>query len=87
MRFFDVDVDVAVCRDDVLAVLNLLDGTIAPLQTLCDSPRESKQNDQALEMVVETRRCIAEILVTAPDLTHEESEEAVAETDSPASRL
>ncbi|MDF1684128.1 MAG: hypothetical protein P1U36_05680 [Legionellaceae bacterium] len=87
MRFF-VDVDVAVYRDDVLALLNLLDGTIAPLQTLCDSPRESKANEQALEMTVDARRCIAEMLAVS-ELTDEETDtlETPVPPSSPTSSL
>jgi len=80
MRFFDV----GVYRDDVLAVLKGLDGVIAPLQTLCDSPRESVQNDEALEMVLDARRCIADVLAS-PGATNEETDDFKEKPSSPAS--
>lgn len=58
MRFFDV----GVYRDDVLTVLHDLDDVITPLQTLCNSPRESEDNDEALNMALNTRGFIANIL-------------------------
>ena len=81
MKFFNVDV----YRDDVLAVLDGLDGIIAPLRTLCDSPRESEQNNTALKMTVETRRYVAEKLAS-PDLTYEEIQDDTHHPSSAASR-
>ena len=79
MRFFDV----GVYRDDVLAVLKGLDDVIAPLQTLCDSPRESVQNEEALKMALDTRRCIADVLA-APGAANEETDALKEQPSSPA---
>lgn len=73
MKFFEshTELDVAVYRSDVLAVLDALDEATAPLQTLCNSPRQSLHNDEALKMLLATRRCIADVLAE-PELTDED---------------
>ena len=82
MRFFEV----GVYRDDVLNVCDDLDGAIAPLQTLCNSPRKSEQNDEALKMALEARRFITGV-VSAPEVTHEETKDFEEERSSPAFKM
>jgi|GEM_PF-2315884 len=75
MKFFvDVNVNDGVYRADVLEVLDALDKTIAPLQTLCGSPRKSEDNDKALKMAVDTRRCLADVLAES-EFTHENTDD------------
>ena len=81
-RFFES----AVYREDALKVLEGLDGLIAPTQTLCDSPRESKKNDEALEGLLELRRFVVNEL-SSPELTDEAIENIEQEPPSPGVRL
>ena len=69
-----------------MAVLDGLDGVIAPLQTLCDSPRESKDNDRGLKEVLDTRRYIEGVL-SPPQLTDEEAEHVEHEPSSPVVKM
>ena len=73
MRFFESSVEGGVHREDVLTVLDGLDEVIGPLQTLCDSPRESERNDAALKGVLDTRSFIYKTL-SSPQLTDDEAE-------------
>jgi hypothetical protein len=75
MKFFvDVNVNDGVYRADILEALDALDKTIAPLETLCSSPRKSEDNDKALEMIVNTRRCLADVLAEC-ELTDENTDD------------
>lgn len=75
MKFFvDANVNDGVYRTDVLDALDVLDTTIGSLETLCASPRKSEDNAQALEMILNTRRCCVDVLAD-PEYAHENADD------------
>ncbi|NCT56290.1 MAG: hypothetical protein GW760_01050 [Legionella sp.] len=72
MKFFENHVELnAADRSDVLAVLAVLAEVMAPLQTLCNSSRQSEQNDEALAMLKYAERRIYDVI--NPELSVEKT--------------